>query len=118
MRQQQNAPKRGGSSAKSGAAGGKKMIQIDTELANQEAFKNYHHINNSNVLGGKGGKLNEEILQQHLLEGDYEGEEPSEIPQAEDLFLRPNQEIGDTDILMDEDDGDEEGDARADRDAR
>jgi hypothetical protein len=75
LRQQQNAPKRGGSSAKSGAAGARKTIQIDTELANQEAFKNYHHINNSNV-GGKGGKIDEHVLNCMIALDD----EPSEIP--------------------------------------
>lgn len=73
--------------------GKKPAIQIDTELANQEAFKNYHHVN----------------------KGPFSGEEePSEIPQGEDLRkdMMINIEEGD-DLLNDEDD-----DAQADLGAR
>jgi len=71
----------------------KPAIQIDTELANQEAFKNYHHVNKAPFSGE---------------------EEPSEIPQGEDLRkdMMINIEEGD-DLLNDEDD-----DTQADHGAR
>lgn len=53
---------------------GPPRIQIDTELANQEAFKNYHHLNQPGAPP-VGAHLNPQFID----------DEPSEIPQGEDL---------------------------------
>lgn len=73
-----------------GRKGGKPMIgggapmriEIDTELANQEAFKNYQHVN-------------------------HFGEEPSEIPPADDDDENFNKMSG-ADMLEEDDDGEDE----------
>ena len=49
--------------------GGPPRIQIDTELANQEAFKNYHHLNQPGAQP-VGAHLNPQFID----------DEPSEIP--------------------------------------
>ena len=54
--------------------GGPPKIQIDTELANQEAFKNYHHLNQPGAppVGA------------HMPPQFTVDDEPSEIPQGDD----------------------------------
>lgn len=86
-------------------------IQIDTELANQDAFKNYRHVNKKEDAAVRGPQ-------------QFIDDEPSEIQQNEDI--RKNMMIhieGDenTDILNDDDDDDEsigDQDAQKDRQAR
>ena len=107
-----------GSSNKKGTAA-KKLIQIDTELANKDAFKNYHVVNVNGSANAAGPRM---IGQKFVSQEDEE--EPSEIPQGDDVNMMIHIEGDDqNDILNDEEEDEilseqEVADLKQDRQAR